>query len=194
MIAIKSFGITGVNGYIVDVEVDISKGLPGYTLVGLPDNAVKEGKERVKSSILNLGYKFPVGNIVVNLAPAASKKEGAMYDLPIAVGILANANIITQSLNDWAFYGELSLNGELRRSNGVLPALLTAVEKKIKNVIIPADNYHEASFVSGINIYTAKNLSDVVSFFADNTAEQTRLKQVDESINRRRPQQDVRIS
>ncbi len=179
MIAIKSFGITGVNGYIVDVEVDISKGLPGYTLVGLPDNAVKEGKERVKSSILNLGYKFPVGNIVVNLAPAASKKEGAMYDLPIAVGILANANIITQSLNDWAFYGELSLNGELRRSNGVLPALLTAVEKKIKNVIIPADNYHEASFVSGINIYTAKNLSDVVSFFADNTAEQTRLKRVD---------------
>ena len=91
MITIKSFGINGVNGYIVDVEVDISKGLPGYTLVGLPDNAVKEGKERVKSSILNLGYKFPVGNVVINLAPASAKKEGAIYDLPIAVGILANA-------------------------------------------------------------------------------------------------------
>ncbi len=166
MITIKSFGITGVNGYIVDVEVDVSKGLPGYTLVGLPDNAVKEGKERVKSAILNLGYKFPVGNVVINLAPAASKKEGAVYDLPIAIGILANTQVITESLNDWAFFGELSLNGELRRTNGVLPALLTAVEKKIKNVVIPVDNYKEASFVSGINIYTAKNLADVVNHFA----------------------------
>ena len=178
MIAIKSFGINGVNGYIVDVEVDISKGLPGYTLVGLPDNAVKEGKERVKSSILNIGYKFPVGNVVINLAPAAAKKEGAMYDLPIAVGILAKTHIITKPLTDWAFYGELSLNGELRRTNGVLPALLTAVEKKIKNVIIPADNYHEASFVSGINIYTARNLADVVNYFAGSMLEPIPLQLV----------------
>ncbi|MBQ7973620.1 MAG: YifB family Mg chelatase-like AAA ATPase [Clostridia bacterium] len=176
---IKSFGINGVNGYIVDVEVDISKGLPGYTLVGLPDNAVKEGKERVKSSILNLGYKFPVGNVVINLAPASAKKEGAIYDLPIAVGILANAQVITKPLTDWAFYGELSLNGELRRTNGVLPALLTAVEKKIKNVIIPADNYHEASFVSGINVYTANNLADVVNYFAGEMQEVSSLKKVE---------------
>ncbi|MCQ2382085.1 MAG: YifB family Mg chelatase-like AAA ATPase [Clostridia bacterium] len=162
---IKSFGISGVSGYIVDVEVDIAKCLPGYTLVGLPDNAVKEGKERVKSSIINLDYKFPIGNVVINLAPASAKKEGAIYDLPIAVGILANTHIITKPLNDWAFLGELSLNGELRRVNGVLPALLTAVEHKIKNVIIPAGNYHEASFVSGINIYTANSLADVVTFF-----------------------------
>ena len=179
MIAIKSFGISGVNGYIVDVEVDISKGLPGYTLVGLPDNAVKEGKERVKSSILNIGYKFPVGNVVINLAPAAAKKEGAMYDLPIAVGILAQTHIITKPLDDWAFYGELSLNGELRRTNGVLPALLTAVEKKIKNVIIPADNYHEASFVSGINVYVARNLADVVNYFADEMLDAAPLKLVE---------------
>ena len=178
MITIKSFGINGVNGYIVDVEVDVSKGLPGYTLVGLPDNAVKEGKERVKSSILNLGYKFPVGNVVINLAPASAKKEGAVYDLPIAIGILANTEIITQSLNDWAFYGELSLNGELRRTNGVLPALLTAVEKKIKNVIIPEDNYHEAAFVSGINIYTARNLADIINFFAGSMLEPKPLKLV----------------
>lgn len=170
VISIKSFGISGVNGYIVDVEVDVSKGLPGYTLVGLPDVAVKEGKERVKSAILNLGYKFPIGNVVINLAPAAAKKEGAVYDLPIAVGILANTQVINQSLEDWAFFGELSLNGELRRTNGVLPALLTAVEKKIKNVIIPADNYNEASFVSGINIYTARNLADVVHHFTVDSA------------------------
>lgn len=166
MISIKSFGLNGVSGYVVDVEVDIAKGLPGYTLVGLPDNAVKEGKERVKSAIINLGYQFPVGNVVINLAPATAKKEGAFYDLPIAVGILANTHIINKSLNDWAFFGELSLNGELRRVNGVLPALLTAVDKKIKNIIIPADNYREASFVSGVNIYVAHNLADIVNYFA----------------------------
>ena len=178
MVRIKSFGITGVNGYIVDVEVDIAKGLPGYTLVGLPDNAVKEGKERVKSAILNLDYKFPIGNVVINLAPASSKKEGAIYDLPIAIGILVNTHVINQPLNDWAFIGELSLNGELRRVNGVLPALLTAVEKKIKNVIIPADNYNEASFVSGINVYTARNLGDVVNYFAGSMLEPVPLCQV----------------
>ncbi len=178
MIAIKSFGITGVNGYIVDVEVDIAKGLPGYTLVGLPDNAVKEGKERVKSAILNCDYKFPIGNVIINLAPASAKKEGAIYDLPIAVGILANTRVITKSLKDWAFLGELSLNGELRRVNGVLPALLTAVEHKIKNVIIPTDNYNEAAFVSGINVYTARNLADVVDYFAGDMIDATPLCQV----------------
>lgn len=178
MITIKSFGITGVSGYIVDVEVDVAKGLPAYTLVGLPDVAVKEGKERVKSSIINLGYKFPIGNVVVNLAPAAAKKEGAIYDLPIAVGILANTHIITKPMTNWAFMGELSLNGELRRVNGVLPALLTAVEHGIKNVIIPADNYHEASFVSGINVYTAQSLGDVVNYFAGDMLETAPLVQV----------------
>lgn len=178
MIAIKSFGITGVSGYIVDVEVDIAKGLPGYTLVGLPDNAVKEGKERVKSSIVNCDYKFPIGNVVINLAPASAKKEGAIYDLPIAVGILANTRVITKPLNDWAFIGELSLNGELRRVNGVLPALMTAVEHKIKNVIIPVDNYHEASFVSDINVYTARNLADVVNYFSGDMLESAPLEKV----------------
>lgn len=178
MITIKSFGISGVNGYIVDVEVDIAKGLPGYTLVGLPDIAIKEGKERVKSAIINLNYKFPVGNIVINLAPAGAKKEGAIYDLPIAVGILANTHMIAKPLNNWAFMGELSLNGELRRVNGVLPALLTAVEHGIKNVIIPADNYHESSFVSGINIYTAHNLADVVNYFNGDMLEPGPLSQV----------------
>ena len=179
MITIKSFGISGVSGYIVDVEVDIAKGLPGYTLVGLPDNAVKEGKERVKSAIINLDYKFPVGNVVINLAPAAAKKEGAIYDLPIAVGILANTRVITKPLADWAFLGELSLNGELRRVNGVLPALLTAVEHGIKNVIIPEDNYREASFVSGINIFTARNLGDVINYFAGDMLEAIPLHKVE---------------
>lgn len=165
MISVKSFGISGVDGYIVDVEVDIAKGLPGYTLVGLPDNAIKEGKERVKSAITNINQKFPLGNVVINLAPAGTKKEGSAYDLPIAIGILAKTMVITKPLTDWAMVGELSLNGELRRVNGVLPSLLTAVQQGIKNVIVPDDNYDEACFVDGINIYTAKNLATIVEYF-----------------------------
>ncbi len=178
MIAVKSFGISGVDGYVIDVEVDIAKGLPGYTLVGLPDNAIKEGKERVKSAIININQKFPIGNVVINLAPASTKKEGANYDLPIAVGILANTLPFTKTLRDWAFIGELSLNGEIRRVNGVLPSLLTAVKEKIKNVIIPEDNYDEACFVDGINIYTAKNLAEVLDLFTSTNEPTTALRQV----------------
>ena len=174
MIRIKSFGVYGIDGYIVEVEVNVVKGLPGYTLVGLPDSAVKEGKERVKSAILNLNYKFPLGNVVINLAPANTKKEGAIYDLPIAVGILANSGMIKQPLSDWAFLGELSLNGEIRRVNGVLPALLTAVQQQVKHVIIPDANYDEARFVDGIEIYTAKNLAEVVECFADGSTSSLR--------------------
>lgn len=179
MISIKSFGISGVDGYVVDVEVDIAKGLPGYTLVGLPDNAVKEGKERVRSAILNIGHKFPVGNVVINLAPAGARKEGAAYDLPIAIGILANMHIISKPLTDWAFIGELSLNGEIRRVNGVLPSLLTAVNKKIKRVIIPDENYDEARFVEGIDIYTAQNLAQVVEVFSQDVALDAVLRKVE---------------
>ncbi len=166
MFGIKSFGIMGVDGYIVDVEVDIAKGAPGYTVVGLPDNAIKEGKERVKSAIINIGQTFPRGNVVINLAPAGAKKEGALYDLPIAVGILASMKIINPWVAEWAFIGELSLNGDIRSVKGVLPSLITAVKKGIKNVIIPEGNYEEAQFVSGINIYTAKSLSQIVDLFS----------------------------
>lgn len=178
MISIKGFGINGVDGYIVDVEVDIAKGLPGYTLVGLPDSAIKEGKERVKSAILNIGHKFPIGNVVINLAPASAKKEGAIYDLPIAIGILANMHVMTKPLDDWAFIGELSLNGEIRRVNGVLPSLLTAVQKNIKHVIIPADNYDEARFVDGIEVYTAQNLAQVVEVFSQDVPLENVLRKV----------------
>lgn len=178
MIAVKSFGISGVDGYVVDVEVDIAKGLPGYTLVGLPDNAIKEGKERVKSAILNIGQKFPLGNVVINLAPASTKKEGANYDLPIAIGILANTLCFTKKLSEWAFVGELSLNGEIRRVDGVLPFLLTAVKENIKNVIVPDDNYDEACFVDGVNVFTAKNLATVLDCFISENSPEIILRRV----------------
>jgi magnesium chelatase family protein len=169
IVMIHSFGSQGISGYIVDVETDISRGLPNYTLVGLPDSAVKEGKERVRSAISNIGCKFPLGNIVINLAPAGMKKEGANFDLPIALGILSCMGEILKPLTDWAFIGELSLNGDLRRVNGVLPSLITAVQKGIKNVIIPDANYREAEFVTGITVYTAKTLSQVYKFFTTQT-------------------------
>ena len=166
MFKVKSFGLLGIDGYVVEVEADIGKGLPNYTLVGLPDSAVKEGKERVRSAITNVTGGFPIGNVVINLAPAGTKKEGAVYDLPIAVGILGASGKITKSVTDWAFIGELSLDGEIRRVNGILPTLITAAACGIKSVIIPYGNGEEAKFVSGVNIFTAKNLGAVVSLFS----------------------------
>jgi magnesium chelatase family protein len=183
MFKVKSFGLSGIDGYIVEVEADIGKGLPNYTLVGLPDSAVKEGKERVRSAITNVGGGFPIGNVVINLAPAGAKKEGAVYDLPIAIGILGANGKIAKSIAEWAFIGELSLDGEIRRVNGVLPALITAVNCGIKNVIIPHGNGEEAKFVSGINIYTAKNLKQVLELFSSNSgAEDTGIRQVEPAV------------
>jgi magnesium chelatase family protein len=166
MFKVKSFGLTGIDGYIVDVEADIARGLPNYTLVGLPDSAIKEGKERVKSAITNMCGSFPRGNIVINLAPADTKKQGSFYDLPISVGILGADGKIGRAIKDWGFIGELSLDGEIRQVNGVLPALITANRYGIKNVIIPDGNRDEAKFVSGVNIFTAKTLKGVLELLS----------------------------
>ena len=160
---VKSFGINGIDGYQVDVEVDISKGLPNYLLVGLPDTSVKESKERVQSAIRNSGLKFPYSRIVVNLAPANTRKEGALYDLPIAIGILLCAQMVdSDKASEFAYVGELGLDGELRRVNGVLPALITAGKLGIKKVIVPKENADEAAFIQGVTVFTASTLRDVV--------------------------------
>jgi len=165
---IKSFGIDGVDGYVVDVEIDIAKGLPSFTLVGLPDTSIKESRERVTSAIKNTGFKVPVGKIIVNLAPADMRKEGPIYDLAIAIGILSASgdDVFSKKTLDktkgTAFIGELGLDGTLRRVNGILPMLLSAVKCGIKRVIIPHGNVDEASFVEGIDVFHAKTLGDVI--------------------------------
>jgi len=161
---VKSFGISGIDGYVVDVEVDISSGLPTYLLVGLPDASVKESKERVQSAVRNSGFRFPYSRVVVNLAPASTRKEGALYDLPIAVSILQNAGEITDKdkVSEFAFIGELGLDGEIRGVAGVLPILIAAAANGIKKVIIPLENAHEASFIHGVTVFTASNLKQVV--------------------------------
>ena len=123
---VLSYGLTGINGYPVSIEVDVNAGLPGYEVVGLADTAIKESKERVKAAIKNSAFNFPINKIIINLAPADTKKEGSMYDLPIALGILVAEEIITRnSLKDYVILGELSLDGEIRKLNGILPMLIT---------------------------------------------------------------------
>jgi len=164
---VKSFGLDGIDGYIVDVEVDVGRGLPSYTLVGLPDASVKESKERVQSAIKNSGYQFPISKVVINLAPAEMRKEGAIYDVAIAVGILAANEDFEDELHNVesnTYIGELGLDGKVRRVNGVLPILLSAIQLGIKKVIIPYDNAKEASFVEGIEVFAAQTLTQIVDF------------------------------
>jgi magnesium chelatase family protein len=164
---VNSFGLNGLNGYLVKVEVDINRGLPTYDIVGLADVAIKESKQRVVSAIKNQNFRFPNEKITINLAPADTKKEGSFYDLPISVAILSATGQVScqrQTLEEFSFVGELSLDGSLRRISGVLPILITARNLGIKKVIIPAGNASEAGFIEGLKVFPASNLSEVVAF------------------------------
>ncbi len=162
---IKSFGLTGITGYCVSVEIDINQGLPSYDIVGLVGTAIKESKERVRSAIKNSGYNYPINKITINLAPASTKKEGPIYDLAIAMGILSATNQVKiDKSKNYVFLGELSLNGTLRKINGVLPILIAAKQEGFTNIIIPYDNRKEASYLSGINVYAVKSLRQAVQF------------------------------
>ncbi len=162
---IWSASIFGIEAIKVGVEVDVTGGLPGIALVGLPDTAVQESKERVKAAIKNSGLAFPMRKIVINLAPADVKKEGPSYDLPISVGILAGSEQIkTDLLRDYLFVGELSLDGSLRPVAGVLPIAASALQMGMKGIIVPLDNSREAAVVQGIKVYGFKHLVEVVKF------------------------------
>lgn len=160
---VKSCGLTGLDGYIVDVEVDISMGLPAFDIVGLPDTAVRESKERVRAAMKNSSFEPPVKRITVNLAPADKKKEGPSYDLPITIAILsAMEQLGKANTDDYMFLGELSLDGRLRPVNGALPMVICAKQNGIKNVVLPMENADEAAVVNGVNIFGAENLYDIV--------------------------------
>ena len=162
---VKSFGLNGIDGYLVDIEVDLNSGMPSYDTVGLPDTAVKEGKERIRSAIKNSGLQFPIIKITVNLAPADTKKEGSIYDLATAVGLLmASDQVNCDKASEFAYIGELSLDGSVRHINGVLPILISAHELGIKKVIVPKSNAMEASFIEGVEIYAVSTLKEVVDF------------------------------
>lgn len=163
--SVKSYALEGLNGYKVDVEVDVNNGVPGVETVGLASTATKESKERVRAAIKNSGLPYPVRRITVNLAPAETKKEGASLDLPIAVGLLVCAEAVTGRLyKDFVMIGELALNGALRHVNGVMPLLISAMQKGEKKFIVPSDNAAEASFIDGIDVYAFDDLNGVVDF------------------------------
>lgn len=160
---IKSFALDGLSGYAVDVEVDINNGLPGYDMVGLASTATKESKERVRSAIKNSGFKYPVQRIIINLAPADTKKEGPTFDLAVAVGILAaSGGLENKSYKQYVLLGELSLDGKLRHINGIMPLLISAMQAGYKKFIIPADNANEASYIDGIEVYALESLRQAV--------------------------------
>ncbi len=166
----KSLGIFGMNSFSVVVEADLSSGLPRFDIVGLPDAAVKESRERVRASIKNCGFNFPVSRITVNIAPADVKKEGSVYDLPIAVAILKATGQIKADISDYAFIGELSLDGEVRGCNGVLPMLLKAREDCVGSVFVPYENKTEASVVNGIDIFPVKNIYEILNHLSNESA------------------------
>ncbi len=162
---VKSFGLVGLSGYKVDVEVDVNLGMPHYEIVGLPDTAIKESKERVRSAIKNSGFQFPSNRIIVNLAPASKKKEGPAFDLAIAISILcATSQLEISKVKQFLYIGELGLNGGLKSVNGVLPILISAKEAGYTKFIIPEQNMQEASFIDGIEVYTFNDLKNVVAF------------------------------
>ncbi|MBU1196244.1 MAG: YifB family Mg chelatase-like AAA ATPase [Proteobacteria bacterium] len=164
---IKSGSLSGIDGFPVQVEVDISFGLPVFNIVGLPEISVRESKDRVKTAIKNSGYTFPMERVVVNLAPADIKKEGTGFDLPVAIAILVASEVLPKDVAEAYFIaGELSLDGEVKPIRGVLPLALTAKQTGCKGIVIPAENADEAAMVKGIDVLPVKNLSQVVDFFA----------------------------
>jgi magnesium chelatase family protein len=164
---VKSYGLSGLNGYAIDVEVDVNNlGVKQvYEVVGLPDTAVKEGKERVRSAIKNSMFIFPYHHVMVNLAPANTKKEGASLDLAIAISILASSEQVKSvAAKNYVFLGELGLDGSIKGVRGILPILISAREHGYKNFIIPEANQKEASYIEGVNVFVFSTLSEVAGF------------------------------
>lgn len=167
---IKSFGLKGLDGFSVQAEIDMHSGMPAYDIVGLADTAVKESKERVRSALKNSGYTYPVAAVVINLAPADVKKEGTLYDLPIAIGMLAASKQIPyDKLKKAVILGELSLNGEVRKVNGLLPMIISAKQQGENVFVVPKANADEAAFIEGAEIYTVDTLRQAVELITGQT-------------------------
>ena len=161
--SVRSMGLQGVSGSPVYAECYISTGLPAFEIVGLPDTAVKEARERVRAAVKNSGFKFPVSRITVNLAPAGIKKSGTLYDLPILLGILAASGVVPAPGQDCAFLGELSLEGKLRSVPGVLPMALAAAEEGITTLYVPKENGAEASLAGNLTVIPVETVAQLVA-------------------------------
>jgi magnesium chelatase family protein len=184
---VKTSAIVGLEGAIVEVEVDISPGLPSFTIVGLPDAAVQEARERVRAAIRNSGFAFPMKRIVVNLAPADLKKAGPAYDLPIAVGILLSSELVSADVSSTILLGELSLDGGLRHTNGILPMVALAYQEKVPQAIVPEVDAQEASLIEGSKIIPITSLPQLVSYLRGEIAAPEYKRQETEELKEHAP-------
>lgn len=164
MTVIKSLGLFGIDGFLVDVEADLSHGLPSFDLVGLPDTAVKESKDRVRTAIKNCGFSLPPRKTVINLAPGNIRKEGPVYDLPIILSLLCATDALSQqACEEYAFLGEVSLDGRLRPLNGTLALTVTALQHGIRKLVLPIQNANEAALIEGMEVYGVSDLSQLIA-------------------------------
>ena len=166
---VKSIGLQGLNGYFVNIEVDISNGMPCFEIVGLPDASIKESKERVRTAIKNSGFETLSRRIIINLAPANIRKEGSNLDLPIAIGVLiasgkVDNNVLNKFLEESIFVGELSLDGAVERINGVLPICIEARKLGIKRIVLSKKNAKEAALIKGLDVLPVNNLKELVNY------------------------------
>src|SRR3989338_6415740 len=170
---ILSASIVGIDAHPVDVEVDIAaRGLPHFSMVGLPDAAVKESRDRVRAALKNIGFNFPLKQITVNLAPADLKKEGSSFDLPIAIGIIMAEGVLEMnSTQGYLFTGELSLDGKIKPVRGALSMAITAKRLGLKGVILPEENASEAAVVKGISVLGISNLPEVIDFLKNGSSQ-----------------------
>ncbi|MEL6939721.1 MAG: YifB family Mg chelatase-like AAA ATPase, partial [Cyanobacteria bacterium J06598_1] len=191
---IWSASLIGIDALKVGVEVDLSGGLPGVVIVGLPDTAVQESRERVRAALKNSDFAFPMRKVVINLTPADVRKEGPIYDLPIAVGILAASEAVShECLDDYLFLGEMSLDGTLRPVAGVVAIAAAAKQLGLKGLVLPTDNATEAAVVPGLKVYGFKQLNDVVDFLNNpESCEPVHLGETEDLLRSPIPSQDLR--
>ena len=162
---LHSFGLLGMDAFPVEVEADLSQGLPAFDIVGLPDASVKESRDRVRAALKNLKFTYPVSRITINLAPADVKKAGPLYDLPILLSILLASEQVKGDFQNSAFLGELSLTGEIRPVSGVLPMVIAAKERGLGSVFLPLQNGQEASIVQGVTLYGVRHIHELLDHF-----------------------------
>lgn len=162
---VKSMCLYGLEGLLIDVEVDVSSGMPCWDIVGLPDTSIRESKERVRTAIKNCGIELQSRKYIINLSPSNIHKNGPIFDLPIAIGILSSIKILKSlKLENTIFIGELSLDGKLKRANGILPICLSAKNNGIKRIILPKENSKEAAIISDIEVIGIKNLKEAIDY------------------------------
>lgn len=180
VVKINSFGLMGMDSYPVEVEGAINKGFPAFDMVGLPDAAVKESRDRVKSAMKNCGFNFPTAHITINLAPADIKKEGPIYDLPILIAVLKMTGAVVAEISDSAFLGELSLGGDVRPINGVLPMVIKARELGYQKIYVPFANGAEGAVVDGIEVYPVKNILQLIAHLSGDKPIEPAVAKIDE--------------